>query len=189
MVVLMFNEKERIMKRIVLIAVVSMFCMGQVFAAMLSEGTRRLEVSGRIDETEEVNVSLGCAAGYFIQDNVEIGILGSYVGTHGGDDQKLSLGAYSEYNIVLDKESLFVPYVGAAGALTYASRDWGVYDEDNTVLEVSGYVGVRYFIVDNVAIGTAARLFYATDDIYIDGDGKMEDSIDWDIILNTSFYF
>jgi hypothetical protein len=102
---------------------------------------------------------------------------------------KLTGGAYTEYNIVMSEEALMVPYVGAAGALTYASRDWGIYDEDNTVFEFSAYVGVRYFIVDNVAIGTAARLFMATDDIYIDSDGKMEDSFDWDLILNTSFYF
>jgi len=177
------------MKRFIFAAVITVGIMSQAFGAMLSEGTRRLEVNGRIDETEEFNVRIGGAAGYFVQENIEIGILAGYTGTHGGDDMRLTAGAYSEYNIVLGESTPVVPYVGVAGGLTYTSRDWGGIDEDDTVLEFSVYSGARYFVVENLAIGTAVRFFYASDDIYISDSGQVDDDFDWDVVLNTSFYF
>jgi hypothetical protein len=177
------------MKRIIFAGIISAVVISQSFGAMLSEGTRRLEVNGRIDETEEFNMTIGGAAGYFVQDNIEIGVLAGYTGTHGGDDMRITAGAYSEYNIVLGESTAVVPYVGVAGGLTYTSRDWGGTDESDTVLEFSVYSGARYFLVENVAIGSAVRFFYATDDIYMSDSGKVDDDFDWDIILSTSFYF
>jgi len=175
------------MKRIIFALAVTSICVSQTFGAMLSEGTRELQVSGRIDETEEFNFNLGVGAGYFIMDNVEIGSALIWDMVHGGDLLNINFSVFGEYNFPIADLPNLVPYVGASAGLQYTSIDWGEEDTSDTALAVSGYGGLKYFVVENLAIGTAVRIFIATDDVYVDDTGY--DNTDWDVVVNTSFYF
>ncbi len=179
------------------VAILTAFCVSQAFSAQLVSGTRQLSVGGSIDQTDKLNLRLNGNAGYFIMDQMEVGILGEWSMLHGNDITTISAGAFSEYNILLADTDEIVPYLGASLSLKYASYDIAgnkdphlpnTIDQSNSALELCGYAGARYFMVENLAIGSALRLFFATDDIYYSDNGKF-DAFNWDIILNTSFYF
>ena len=175
------------MKRSLFALVIATFCVTQVFGAMLNAGTRTLSVAGRIDKDEDVNAALSCMGGYFVMDNVEVGALASVGWLAGGDLITIGAGVYGEYNLVLQEGSPIVPYVGAQGAFAHVSFDDGDFDDSETAIELMGWGGAKFYLVENLAIGAALRVMVATEDIYF-GDGEM-DSTDWDIILRTTFYF
>jgi hypothetical protein len=177
------------MKRIIFALAVTSICVSQTFGAMLSEGTRQLDVSGRIDETEEFNFNLGVGAGYFIMDNVEIGSALIFDSMHGGDILDINLSIFGEYNFPIVDLPNIVPYVGALAGLQYSSKDYGDIDTDDTSLVVAGYGGIKYFVVENLSIGTEVRILAATDDIYVNDAPGTFDNTDWDILVRTSFYF
>jgi len=175
------------MKRIIFALVISMVCMTQAFGAMLSQGTRELSVAGRIDQTDEMNVVIGVGGGYFVRDNVEAGVNVALSWLDGGDLLAFNAGVFGEYNIVLGAVPNVVPYVGASAGFIHMAIDTDLADDSETAIELIGYGGVKYYVVENLAIGTALRVMFATEDLYF-GDDEME-AMDWDIILRTSFYF
>jgi len=175
------------MKRTLFALVIATFCVTQAFGAMLGAGTRTLSVAGNIDKTDEMNIDLSCSGGYFIMDNVEVGCEAGIGWFDGGDMLMLGAGVYGEYNLVLSEDSPIVPYAGAAAGIMHWALDNDVVDESETAIEIMGYGGAKYYLVENLAIGAALRVMVATEDIYM-GDDEME-SMDWDIILRTSFYF
>jgi hypothetical protein len=175
------------MKRIIFALVISMVFMTQAFGAMLLQGTRQLGLSGRLDQTEEINFDISAAGGYFFQDNIELGLFAGFGMEHGGDSLDISAGGFCEFNIPLNALPDVVPYFGGSIGIRYRSIDIDIIDESDTALQGIGWGGIKYFVVDNLSIGSALRLFVASDDIYL-GDEKME-SVDWDIIVSTSFYF
>ena len=175
-----------------------LLCAGDMtYGAMLSAGTRQLTVSGRLDQTEQVNFSLTGNAGYFIQDQLEVGVLGGLEMLHGNDVTTFAVGGFSEYNFLLRDNENIVPFIGGSLSLKYASYDIAgnvdphlpnLIDQSDFVIEIGGYAGARYFIMENFAIGSAVRLFFATGDIYF-GDNAEFEAFDMDVVLNTSFYF
>jgi len=177
------------MKRFIFAAVISVGIMSQAFGAMLSEGTRQLNVYGSLDETEEVNFTLGAKGGYFIMDNVEVGAGADWGMIHGGDVMNIGLSGFGEFNFVTAGMPNVIPYAGASVGLRYSKIDLAGVDESDSVVEFVGWGGVKYFVVENLAIGTALRLFAATDDIYIDDAPGTLDNTNWDIVMSTSFYF
>ena len=174
------------MKRIIFALVISMVCMSQAFGAMLTQGTRQLSVVGMINDDTDVNVNLGLGYGYFIKDNIEIGGAANLDMVGGGDLMRFGAAVFSEYNFILSSEN-WVPFMGVSGGIQYWSVDTDVIDDDDFAFEIIGYGGVKYFVVENLSIGTALRLKASTEDVYL-GDGEME-SADWDIVINTGFYF
>ena len=174
------------MKRITFALVISMVCMSQAFGAMLSQGTRQLSVVGMINDDTDINVNLGVGFGYFLKDNIEIGGVGELAMVGGGDLMRFGASIFSEYNFVLNSPS-WVPFAGVSGGIQYWSVDTDFADDSDFAFELIGYGGIKYFVVENLSIGTALRLKVATEDVYV-GDGEMEGT-DWDIIINTGFYF
>jgi len=159
--------------------------MSQAFGAMLAEGTRQISATGNITDTTDINVTLGVTAGYFVMDNLEIGTVCDVAALDGGDVTRWGVGAYGEYNFAISES--VVPFVGLAAGYEYVSIDTAFADDSDSAFEIVGYGGVKYYIVENLAIGTAIRFMAASEDVYV-GDGEME-ATDWDIILRTSFYF
>jgi hypothetical protein len=176
------------MKRIFIVLLMTALSSGHLFGAQLTAGTRQLTVDGHLDQREEINFNLGAAAGYFLRDYVEIGVRGGLDMEHGNDVMSVYGGGFSEYNFALAGSSTIVPYLGTSLMLKYSSIDTPLVNHSEVAIEVGGSLGVRYFIQDNFAIGTAARIFFATEDIYIGDDAEFE-AYDWDLILSTSFYF
>ena len=186
------------MRHIWVIALAAMLCAGEAtYGAMLSAGTRQLTVSGRLDRTEKLNFSLTGNAGYFLRDRLEVGVLGGLEMLHGNDVTTFATGGFSEYNFLLRDNESIVPFIGGSLSLKYASYNIagnvdpnlpGDVDKSDFVIELGGYAGARYFITENFAIGSAVRIFVATGDIYL-GDNAEFESLDMDVILDTSFYF
>ena len=175
------------MKRTLFALVIAMLCVTQVFGAMLGAGTRTLSVAGSVDKDSEVNINLSCMGGYFIMDNVEVGFMGALGWLDGGDWLTLGVGVFGEYNYPLGEGSPIVPYAGAAAAIQHWSVDNDFADDSETAIEVAGYGGAKYYLVENLAIGAEVRVLLATEDIYV-GDDEME-AMDIVGLLRTTFYF
>jgi len=146
----------------------------------LTQGTQALNVSGSLnDNGDDMIITLGGSYGHFLMDNIEAGleVSASFVGS---DDKTIGGGVYGEYNVPIAGQ--LVPYVGAGVGLLW--MDSSVGGSDSAVV-ASGYGGARYFFVDYAAIGAELALNVATEDIYNGG----KDAADWELLLNTSWYF
>lgn len=146
---------------------------------MLTEGTRSLNVSGSLDDDgDDMNLVAAASAGYFFMNDIQVGVnLGTIF--IGSDYKVFSGGVFGEYNF--DIGGPLVPYVGASVALGW----WDTPVTDDSVFIVSGYGGARYFFVDHAAIGAKLEIDAATEDIYNNGD----DSVDWALMVETSWFF
>lgn len=171
----------------------------QVIAApKLNEGTRQLGVSGELSDVEGgFATSLSGSGGYFLMDNVEVGVRAnlSYTSSEEGEfestDMNLGAGAFGEYNFIVPNLPI-IPYAGAGVGLTYWSwenKSHGHSEDDSKVVFVlSGWGGAKYFVVDTLAIGLQFEVDVASDDIY-DANAEGADSMDWKFMLRTDFYF
>ena len=175
------------MKRSLFTLVITMLCVTQGFGAMLGAGTRTLSVAGSVNQTSETDIDLSCMGGYFIRDNIEVGCAGGLGWRDGGDFLTLFAGVFGEYNYLLAADNPVVPFAGASVGVAHWSFDDGTFDESETAIEVTGYGGAKYYLVENLAIGAELRVMVATEDIYV-GDDEME-GMDIVGLLRTSFYF
>lgn len=174
------------MKR-VLAGLVILVLAVQADAIMLNRGVRTLSVNGYLNYTTDLNLELAAKGGRFIKDFVQIGAIGSLAWIEGGDLLLLGGGAFGEISVPMYDHQLWVPYYGGTCSLLYADLDtvWG--ESKDIVLQVSGYGGIKYFLLDNLAIGSDLEVKLATSDIYL-GNKKMR-NFDWIINLSTRFYF
>jgi len=175
------------MKRTLFALVIATFCVTQVFGAMLGAGTRTLSVAGSVNQTDELNIALSGMGGYFIMDNVEVGCQAGVGWLGGGDLLTVGVGVFGEYNLVLAEGSPIVPYAGAGAGVEYRKADGDFGDDADFAIEIQGYGGSKFYLVENLAIGAELRVMFATEDIYF-GDGEME-AFDIMGLIRTSFYF
>ncbi len=154
-----------------------------VHGAMVSEGTRELAIGGMVDETEDLNLAVNASTGLYISDFIEMGG-GVDLDYMGGDIDTITLVAsvFGQFDLIR-RPTTYMPFAGARVGLGYA--DMG--DETNTALELAGFGGIRYYLLDNLALSLQLDLKFATDDIYNGGD-EME-AFDWTLDVATRFYF
>jgi opacity protein-like surface antigen len=149
-------------------------------AATLKQDTQEFRVDGSFDpETYgggEFKVAL--TYGYVLQDNIEVGGRLHYQDNE--DTSLFSLGGFGEYNFALESDAM--PYVGLE--LSFISGDTGI--EDNSAVALTGYIGVRYFLTEDVAIGAQLRGTAATDKVFA-SDGGAE-STDVSVIFGMSYF-
>jgi len=102
---------------------------------------------------EGLDTSIFISGGYFVIDNLEVGVSGSTMVTvyHGGGTSDLyiyDVELYSKY--FFENESSWTPYVGLRGGMSWL--DIGSYKENNTVatfnagLEFSGMGAITWFL-------------------------------------------
>ncbi len=133
------------MKKGLIILACAAFCVTQAFAVMTQMGTRELSVSGNIDKDDELNIDLTGSAGYFIRDNIEVGVMAGVGWFEGGDWINYGVGVFGEYNLVMAPDSPMVPYVGAAGGVEHWAVDTDFGDDSETAIEVMGYGGLKFY--------------------------------------------
>lgn len=149
-------------------------------AATLKQDTQEFRVDGSFDpETYGGGeFKIGLTYGYVLQDNIEVG--GRMYYADNDDTSTFSLGGFGEYSFELESDAM--PYVGLE--LSFITGDTGI--EDNSAVAITAYVGVRYFLSQDVAIGAQIRGSAASDDVYA-SDGGAE-STDVTVIFGMSYF-
>ena len=182
------------MKKIILAVVAFSFVVsGTAWAKVtpnLDAGTKQLRIYGSWDNNHPLDyqLTLGGGFGFFIMDNLE---LGAVIGWESNDlSDTLEAGIVAEYNFTTG--SPWVPFVKAGGLYAGVELDDDVYnvsgraDEDAFIGRLGG--GVKYFFRDEIAIGLSVNYDLATEDLYPDDDGNM-DNYNIQAVIGLEFYF
>ncbi len=157
---------------------------------MLDQGTKEISIAGRLEfpDFDKLDYDIDGSYGYFIRDGWEIG---AKIGAadFGGVD-RVDLGVFTEYNF--NRDSQWVPYVGASIGLGSVSFDDGDFDSETDLNDGDGVVfdmtaGVKYFIRPYMAISTAINFQFASDDIFATDD-SIEDNLTT-LQIGMRFYF
>ena len=149
----------------------------------LKTGVREVALSGNYDPdaADDYSLNLNAAYGQFVIDNLELGVRGLYKGSDHIDIEGIQ--GFAEYN--LDLGSKWVPYGRvAAGWLGGQVSDPNTTNDesaDTSAFAVAG--GVKYFITEWVALGADVEYTKASDDIFVNDDGELEDD---DVEVNLS---
>jgi hypothetical protein len=178
-------ERETLkMKKLIIILALATLA-GTSYAGALDLGSQELGVSGLLDfdTLDGTYVDVQVKYGYFWIDDLEFGGVISF-----RDDNRLQewkLGGFAEYNFRID--SPVTPYIGAA--LTYGDSDItiGAIKEGTGAIVGDFNAGIKYFLVENVALDTDFVFSIASDDIFPEKD-KVSDT-DWKWRLGLRFYF
>lgn len=153
---------------------------GAVHAASLKQGTQEIVVEGLFDPDApgDQQLDLSITYGQFIQDNLEVGVEGSF-----SDNDLLStygIAGFAEYNF--DQGTELVPFVGAGIGWINTDPDEGS-SEDAVAVSVSA--GVKYFLAENVAIRADVTYTWASEDVFLEDD----DVSDTDLAVNLGMAF
>lgn len=171
------------MKKLLGILAFAACLAGWAQAQTLTAGNQELVVGGLLDPDTAADTQFDLSAkyGYFVADYLEVG--GAAAISDNDAISSYGLGGFVEYNFDLGTE--VVPYVGAG--LGWLNVDYDIVDEDNDALEFSGYGGVKYFIVQNIAISGELEFDWASEEIYLEDDDVADTNIQ--INLGMRFFF
>jgi len=157
---------------------------------MLDKGTKEVSIAGRLEfpDFEKIDYDLDGSYGYFIRDGWEIG---AQIGAadFGGVD-RIDVGVFTEYNF--NRDSRWVPYLGAAIGLGSVSFDDGDFDTETDLNDDEGAVfdieaGIKWFVRPYMAISTAINFQFATDDVFAT-DNSLDDNLTT-LQVGMRFYF
>lgn len=135
-------------------------------AATLPMETWELRLGGAVDFDNpqgKADGLLEAGAGYFIQDNIEVGGLAEW--RYDGTDMGGGLGAFGEFN--LDLDSFVMPYAG----LRLIGRFGDYYQTvaGGAYLLVEPAAGLKFFLSENVALYAELVADYASRDAFVKG--------------------
>lgn len=157
---------------------------------MLGQGTKEVSIAGRLEFPgfDSIDYDLDGSYGYFIRDGWQIG---AQIGAadFGGVD-RVDVGVFTEYNF--NRDSQWVPYVGAAIGLGSVSFDGDDFDTETDLNDDEGAVfdietGVKYFLRPYMAISAAINFQFATDDVFAT-DNSLDDNLTT-LQIGMRFYF
>lgn len=170
------------MKRVEFALLVAVLLCGSASGAMLSEGTREVSISGKLEQDETTVLTLALRGGYFFRYAVEGGGIFE-IETAGSSYTQTRIGGFVEWN--WDTELPVIPYAGTYAGIVHASvRGEG----SDLAVECSGWAGAKCYLLENLAFGAQIQVWLATDDIYLTGSNDYG-ATEWSFILRTSFYF
>lgn len=151
----------------------------------LSAGTQEFGLSGRVGFQDEFDAAFILSYGYFFKDNWQVGFNADAILREGsvdnGNGDSLSVALFTEYHF--ETGTKWVPFVGASVGLGSISSTGtngdGISSEG---VELSGVVGLKYFITQNIAISGGIDFSWNSGDA-LDADFGS------DINIGTRFYF
>jgi hypothetical protein len=165
-------------------------CAGSLMAQgpMLQRGTQEVGLSGTLDfqNKSDVVIDLSGRYGYFIQNNLEVGGFAEIAGDL-DSTYRYGLGGFAEYHFpkAFVKMPSLVPYLGADLGLEFAHSD---VSEDNDALIFRPRAGIKWFIRDYFAIDANFFLALATDDLFENRRGRL-DNYDVGLRLGIRIHF
>ena len=170
-------------KLIIILALVAL--AGTCHAGALDMDSQELGVKGLVDfdTLYGTYVDLEVKYGYFWIDDLEFGGVVGF-----SDDNQLTmwkLGGFAEYNFRI--ESPVIPYLGAALSFSDSEVTIGANKEGTGAVVGDFGVGVKYFLVENVALDTDFVFSIASDDIFPEKDKITDTDLKWR--LGLRFYF
>jgi hypothetical protein len=155
---------------------------------MLQRGTQEIGLSGSLDFQQQSDVVIDLAAryGYFLYNNLEIGGFAEIAGDL-ESSFRYGFGGFAEYHFpyAFGKASSLVPYVGGDVGLSFAHSD---FTEDNDALVFRPRVGLKWFFRENLAIDANLFVAVATDDLFENRRGHLE-NYDAGLRLGLRFHF
>lgn len=155
-------------------------------AAPIALGTQEVLFYGGIDfeSPSGTAVDFDAGYGYFVADYVEVGGLFGF----SNDDyiSSFAAGGFAEYNF--ETETDVLPFVGTQLRLIYADVDTAFGSQSETAGALGLYVGVKFFITEELAISMRALFEAATEDIYLEDDGQVE-NVDMGIDFGLRYFF
>lgn len=171
------------MKKLAIIVILSLATSIAGYAQMLSKGTKELEIQGNFDPDGAAGTQIwtGLGLGYFVVDNFELAI----AGTFNYDDYKTgyqpAVGA--QYNLNLGCK--LVPFAG----VNVGWSIWNYQDGENTDDFVYGAeAGLKYFITESLALSVSVDYDRSTGDIWMEKNGKMVDT-NWGVLWGLRYFF
>ncbi|WFB36004.1 hypothetical protein P3T73_17770 [Kiritimatiellota bacterium B12222] len=118
--------------------------------------------------------------GSFIADYVQIGVDLSY--EDNDVFNRFSLGAY--VNRLFETNTYLIPYVGVGLAMGSLDPE---FVEGNSGVDIALFMGVKYFISENVSLNTELDFAYSTSETFVK-DGEATDS-DYGLTIGLSYYW
>lgn len=171
------------LKKLLFLVACFMLITNVCYAKMLTQGTKELDIEGSYDDHTAAGESFWTAIGfgYFIVDNLEVCIAGAFIYNDLQTGYHPALGL--QYNI--DLGGKLVPFIGG-------NIGWGIWNNKNTE-DVDAFVygveaGLKYFLAENVALSGAVDYDWATDNLWDEEDGTMNDK-DLSIHFGLRYYF
>lgn len=184
------------MKKIILaVAALGLVCTGSAFAGdkvtpNIDKGTKSATLYGSYDNNDALDYQLTLAGtyGYYFWDNVEIaGVLG-WQSNDLADT--VEIGLVGTYNF--NTGSAWIPFIKAGVLYAGVEIDDDVYNDvdDADADAVIGRLGagVKYFFRDDVALSLAVNYDIASEDLYFDDDGNLDD-YNITALIGIEFYF
>ncbi len=96
------------------------------------------------------------------------------------------LGGFAEYNI--ETETNVLPFFGTSLSLVSADLNTEFIDEGETAGALGLYVGAKFFVTEAMAVSVRAIVETATEDIYVEDDGDVE-NMDIRLDLGLRFFY
>ena len=155
----------------------------------VDQGTMQLGLYGSYDGNHPLDYQLVLdgAIGYFVIDNLEITSLLGWQSNELSDNLQAGLG--TRYHFTFG--SPWVPFVELAVLYAATELDDSVYNDfdspDWDAWLLRAGAGIQYFFTDSVALSLKGVYDYATDDIYPDQDGNLDD-YNWKALLGINVY-
>lgn len=168
------------MKKFLLFA--SVLCMAAAsFGAALPHGNHefRVDVSTDFENDDGYDtVPVWGGIGFFFADNLELGLYVNFRktdwGSYFGSGSAWGYGGFAEYSFPMD--SAVRPFLCARIGILDGEQ------EDDTVTNIGGGAGVRFFLTERVSVSATLELDWVSDDAFDfdrlneeDGDGGNTD--------------
>ncbi len=183
------------MRKILFVSIVGVFLASVAWASdevvpNLNKGTKSLDINGFYDANSALDYqfNLGAGFGYFFIDNFQVAAVTGWQSNSLSDT--FELGAVAEYNI--PTSTPWVPFVMLGALWTGTEIDDDFYngsdeiDSDAFLGRLGG--GVKYFFRDDIALSLGLNYDIASEDIYADDDGNLDD-YNWTLLMGLRFYF
>ena len=155
-------------------------------AAPIALGTQEIQFNGGIDVDSVAGTAIEFSAGYgyFVADYVQVGGLFGF----SNDDilSTFAVGGFAEYNI--ETETAVMPFVGTQLRLIYADVDTAFGSESETAGALGLYVGLKFFVTEDLALTMRALVETATEDIYPEEDGEVN-NVDIGLDFGLRYFF
>jgi opacity protein-like surface antigen len=156
------------MKKIIILALIAIFGITGVSYAGIQAGKGELGIAAAYtmpDEGDTDSYTAMSSLGYFVTNQIQLGVGLIVSGTTGDNDSRVLAGlGQVKYHFNYAKDQTVVPFLGIQGGLYNISYKSSEYDDDagevvdkdksETAFSYGGMGGVKFFVTENTSLNT-----------------------------------